>query len=771
MKIVNQTHYRTAWIVSRVRPQELSATFVVKAAYRLVPGGVAVPIVDGERPTGDVPMENGPEGSLYYESDLAPVKVKSDLLLVGSANAPSGQPVAAMNVEFHVGGWSKRLIVVGDRPRRTFRPARFNHPAPFTTMSLGYQNAFGGPTVSRNPLGKGTGDGPAGDWLPNIENPDRLIRGDDPKQEPSGFGPIPRTWPQRCGTLGTCSDVYLRERWPWFPDDFDFAHFNAAPIDQRLGAALRGDELVRFVNMRPDQPDYRSRLPGHRPQLFLRDRPSALGPAMAPLREVRLLLDTLWVDIDAEKLVLVWRGLAPVTDLQVRDVIELHLVGGDLAHPPASVTEYEGRLRQDARRRQEAELEEERRDEAEKAAADADALALRDEMESLHAEYDLQAAADIRAARALLTEQRQDPFSLERPARMALKPGDFADVLTRIRALAPDQHAALAPLISQLIAMDSPAEDEIEQEPSWTRERVQSQLGPDADFAEQVLDRLDLSGLNFTGARLSRASLAGATLRGSVLTRASLRDANLAGADLTDATITGADCSEADFTNAMLDGADLSRSMLTAAVFSKASLKKASLQAVTGHGADFTGADLTSANLRQNRLTQPDFRAATLAAADFTAAVMPHATLEETRAEGILMTGADVSGLRAGRGADFSRGDFRNLVADRSQWEHAILHDAQFQGARLAAANFSAATLRGVHFEHADMPKSVFAEAVLEHCVLAAANLFRGSFERATLRETDLRKANLFEVEFWDVVIEGVRFDGANLKMTKLAGV
>ena len=30
--------------------------------------------------------------------------------------------------------------------------------------------------------------------------------------------------------------------------------------------------------------------------------------------------------------------------------------------------------------------------------------------------------------------------------------------------------------------------------------------------------------------------------------------------------------------------------------------------------------------------------------------------------------------------------------------------------------------------------------------------------------------SNLFEAEFWDAVIDGTNFQGANLKMTKLAG-
>ncbi len=44
-------------------------------------------------------------------------------------------------------------------------------------------------------------------------------------------------WTQRYSKIGNYKGNYLKERWPWFPKDFDWGYFNAAPAgyaDKRL---------------------------------------------------------------------------------------------------------------------------------------------------------------------------------------------------------------------------------------------------------------------------------------------------------------------------------------------------------------------------------------------------------------------------------------------------------------------------------------------------------------------------------------------------------
>jgi hypothetical protein len=74
--------------------------------------------------------------------------------------------------------------------------------------------------------------------------------------------------------------------------------------------------------------------------------------------------------------------------------------------------------------------------------------------------------------------------------------------------------------------------------------------------------RIDLTGLHLTGARLDGANLTGAWLDGADLSGAWLVGADLSGAQLTRVNLTGVMLGRADLTGAMLDRADLTRAML-----------------------------------------------------------------------------------------------------------------------------------------------------------------------------------------------------------------
>ena len=96
--------------------------------------------------------------------------------------------------------------------------------------------------------------------------------------------------------------------------------------------------------------------------------------------------------------------------------------------------------------------------------------------------------------------------------------------------------------------------------------------GETPDYSNHDLTYLDLSGLNFKGAKLAKSNLygvdfTGANLRGTdmagtrldraTLIRADFSGANLADTDLSRADFTGADLTDANLTGADLDGATL----------------------------------------------------------------------------------------------------------------------------------------------------------------------------------------------------------------------
>ena len=129
-----------------------------------------------------------------YESDLAPYKIATDVILIGRAYAPCGKPVTMLDAAIEVGESKKEIRVIGDR-KCIYRNAEpiFTEPVEFKEMELRYEKAYGGwdwesdPDIPfvypRNPLGTGIAvknipeviDGLV---LPNLEDPDDLLTPD-----------------------------------------------------------------------------------------------------------------------------------------------------------------------------------------------------------------------------------------------------------------------------------------------------------------------------------------------------------------------------------------------------------------------------------------------------------------------------------------------------------------------------------------------------------------------------------------------------------------
>src|SRR5262249_26782145 len=152
--------------------------------------------------------------------------------------------------------------------------------------------------------------------LPNVEHIEQLLRSTRERPPPAGFGPLDRRWAERVSKVGTYDAAWRAERWPWFPEDFDWGYFNAAPADQQIAGYLRGDEALVLEGMHADVVRYESRLPGLRPRCFI-------AKGAHSFEELALSLDTLWIDVDAGELVLVWRGVAPVASKGFEEVERL----------------------------------------------------------------------------------------------------------------------------------------------------------------------------------------------------------------------------------------------------------------------------------------------------------------------------------------------------------------------------------------------------------------------------------------------------------------
>lgn len=234
----------------------------VKASFDVMPDG-SLEIAREQTPLFRAAQYVGEPGksSIRYESDMVLTKTTTDVLVVGHAFAPGGQPVTTLDVGFRVGSMQKVLRVLGPREWGALGPTK---PEPFVSMPLVYERAWGGVDVHapdpgtawewRNPVGCGfavKASNLHGLPLPNVEWPDRLIRSWDDRPDPAGFGAICSHWQPRASFAGTYDDHWMETRQPLLPEDFDARFFQCAPADQQAREFLVGGEQVMLLNLAP----------------------------------------------------------------------------------------------------------------------------------------------------------------------------------------------------------------------------------------------------------------------------------------------------------------------------------------------------------------------------------------------------------------------------------------------------------------------------------------------------------------------------------------
>src|SRR5690606_25859069 len=140
-------------VMGRVNFPAHTATLVVKATFKLAPGGTAQPVEEQPALEGDVPSAaERPE--CLYAADLAQFKPKADLLLRAACHTPAQKGTTACTVRFRVGDWQKELAVIGNRRwEKSLVFSKMSEPELFTRVELTWGNAFGGEKFALNPAG------------------------------------------------------------------------------------------------------------------------------------------------------------------------------------------------------------------------------------------------------------------------------------------------------------------------------------------------------------------------------------------------------------------------------------------------------------------------------------------------------------------------------------------------------------------------------------------------------------------------------------------
>jgi uncharacterized protein YjbI with pentapeptide repeats len=828
VNIINETPFTFARLMGKVVHPKDTITLIVKGTFLLKADAPAVPAPPDEQlpPTGDICHDDDPHATVRYESDFVHFKPRADVMLVGHCHVPGGQPAPACAVCFQAGPIAKSLMVFGDRTwRRNALGMRIqSDPEPFSAMALRYENSFGGPGYKRNPVGKGICLDKnelkhADNSLPNL----KVLEGEQlaTMQDgiPAGFGPLGRTWAQRMALVGRFGQQWKRECWPGLPKDFDWGYFNAAPGDQQVKGYLKGDEALYFSNLHPSCSEWRSALPGLRVRCFLAE----YRDGRYRFREVRTQLDTLWVDMDEARLVLVWRGLATVASPECEQIEDILIVQEPLQEDPRPLEAYE-QLLQERKAAAAAIPGEVEAPEMEApagpavAAAAADAVRPEDDRKTMDAACALLRRAGLPPDRLAQLTAGQDPerFVTRLLEHIDIDPASADALRIRARGKVRELLARCRPQAEELLSSHG-HDAAVLQEASALLEEEQAQSlkpapgpeaaaaaplgtpGPEAvqisggDFSGHSLEGADfraaqLSGASFAGARLAGADfteavldqadfkgadLSGAKFRAADLSGASFDGARLAQADCADALLTGARLRAADLTGAKLNRALLERADLSHALLREADLEQADLSRATLIQADLTrarlayaildGADLSRALLRRAAGGFTSFNGCVMAETDCGEGLLEDCNFSNCRCDGAIFDAAGLARATfegaAGRRVSFHRADLTLVRAG----ENVNMPGCIFTRARGRRSNWAGARLQGADFILAQMPACDFSQADLSGCDGRTSDLKHSRFDHAVLSDAKFNRANLFNVRLEGADLKGADFKGCNL--------
>jgi hypothetical protein len=354
MELVSH-HSLPATLLSWSRTGTPSSTLVCKITLELSQGTAKVAATQLPLLEEDQHVEDDATKSLIAANDLSPFKPRADVLLVGQAYAPQGEPVRSLVARLSVAGIDKAIEVHCDR---VLTPNGKILDGPwFTDMPLVYERAAGGAGTD-NPVGvppDATADDHFGTQLPNLEPLNAPAAALGLRRTLVGFGPLVATWPERIGKAGRSAASFLDGSWATraLPKDFDPAFFNVAPLDQRVDRLAEGLRLT-LENLHPQHPRLVCTLPRVRPRVF-----TEVGGA---LDEFAVTADTLWIDTTRAIATLTFRGqlsprpgahrvhvlleeaVRPYAQADVRRICDVAPAGARTSAPPSAPSRKTMRL-------------------------------------------------------------------------------------------------------------------------------------------------------------------------------------------------------------------------------------------------------------------------------------------------------------------------------------------------------------------------------------------------------------------------------------------
>ncbi|HWX36305.1 MAG TPA: DUF2169 domain-containing protein [Steroidobacteraceae bacterium] len=312
LQLDNQTPFAASLAVLPDKAGIDTLYVVIKATVNLRPklslAAMQVPVS-----LVDEYYEDPANSSLKLHSDMHIGKAGTDVLMMGHARAPKGQPAEGVIVSLSIAERSKRVLVMGDRTWRS--DGSPSPPQPFSAIPLVWERAFGGMHVrddrvfaeERNPVGCGFRgkcgpDEMVDQPVPNLEDPVAPIGSWDDSPTPACFAAIAPSWLPRRAFAGTYDAAWQRARAPYLPPDFDHRFFQLASSDLCFERYLQGGEQAHIEGV-----DEESALEFTVPMA----RPTVEVSIAKTIKEAEPKLETLLFEPDENRASMTWRASMP----------------------------------------------------------------------------------------------------------------------------------------------------------------------------------------------------------------------------------------------------------------------------------------------------------------------------------------------------------------------------------------------------------------------------------------------------------------------------
>ncbi|MDA9163414.1 pentapeptide repeat-containing protein, partial [Rickettsiaceae bacterium] len=173
-------------------------------------------------------------------------------------------------------------------------------------------------------------------------------------------------------------------------------------------------------------------------------------------------------------------------------------------------------------------------------------------------------------------------------------------------------------------------------------------------------------------------------------------------------------------------------------------------------GLNFTGANLQGTNFAGSDLSNCYFTGANISDASLEGALVSDAKFVNTKAQAANLFDANIQDAKFNR-ADFSRAymsksDATNAkIVNESNFDHAIIRDAKWDGVNIDNASFNDVDFSGVSLANAVVKKTQMRRANLEKSVLEGCK-----FVESDLRDASLEAARAHKAEFKKTILENV---------------